>query len=159
MNSIVQEQVPILEETQALRKQLMALLKDEDLGYSPGGENPTLGALCREMGEVEHAYIESFKAFKQDFSYRNEEPGLEGSVERLAAWFEDLDRELKAALEGLSEDDIQNRVIDRGGGFVLPPTIQFHIYREALLIFYGKASVYLKAMGKAQPKQWQEWIA
>jgi hypothetical protein len=159
MNSIVQREFPVLEETQALRNQLMALLKDEDLGCSPGGENPTLGALCREMGEVERAYIESFRTFKQDFSYRNAEPGLEGSVERLAAWFEELDRELKAELEALSEDDIHNRVIDRGGGFMLPPTIQLHIYREALLIFYGKTSVYLKAMGKARPKQWQAWIA
>jgi hypothetical protein len=159
MNSIVQEQFPVLESTQALRNQLMEILNDEDLGYSPGGENLTLGELCREMGEVEHAYIESFKTFQQDFSYRNQEPGLEGSVQRLATWFGELDGALRAALEALSEDDIQNRVIDRGGGFVLPPTVQLHIYREALLIFYGKVSVYLKAMGKARPQQWQDWIA
>jgi hypothetical protein len=33
------------------------------------------------------------------------------------------------------------------------------IYREALLIFYGKASIYLKALGKTLPEQWQAWIA
>jgi hypothetical protein len=159
MNSIVQEQYPVLESTQALRNQLMEILDDEDLGYSLGGENMTLGELCREMGEVEHAYIESFKTFQQDFSYRNQEPGLEGSVERLTTWFGELDGALRAALEALSEDDIQNRVIDRGGGFVLPPAFQLHVYREALLIFYGKVSVYLKAMGKARPQQWQDWIA
>lgn len=159
MNSIVQEQLPVLESTQALRNQLMEILGDEDLGCSPGGENMTLGELCRELGEVEHAYVESFKTFRQDFSYRNEEPGLEGSVERLAAWFGELDGMLREALAALSEEDIQNRLIDRGGGFVLPPTVQLHIYREALLIFYGKVSVYLKAIGKARPQQWQEWIA
>jgi hypothetical protein len=159
MNSIMKEQGPILEQTQALRNQLMEILTNEDLGYSPGGANPTLGALCREMGEVQHAYIESFKTFRQDFSYRQGEPELERSVERLAAWFQALDRDLKVALEALSEDDIQNRVIDRGGGFVLPPLIQLHIYREALLIFYGKISVYLKALGKTLPEQWQAWIA
>jgi hypothetical protein len=159
MNSIMKEQGPILEQTQALRNQLIEILTDEDLDYSPGGDNPTLGALCREMGEVQHAYIESFKTFQQDFSYRHEEPGLESSVERLAAWFQTLDGELKAALEALSEEDIQNKVIDRGGGFVIPPLVQFHIYREALLIFYGKASVYLKALGKTLPEQWQAWIA
>jgi hypothetical protein len=37
--------------------------------------------------------------------------------------------------------------------------IQLHIYREALLSFYGKASVYLKALGKTLPEQWQSWIA
>jgi hypothetical protein len=159
MNSIMKEQGQILEQTQALRNQMMEILTDEDLGYSPGGGNPTLGGLCREMGEVEHAYIESFKTFQQDFSYRNEEPRLESSVERLASWFQALDSELKEALEALSEEDIANRLIDRGGGFVLPPLIQFHIYREALLIFYGKASVYLKALDKTLSEQWQAWIA
>jgi hypothetical protein len=159
MNSLMKEQGHILEQNQAMRNQMMEILTDEDLGYSPGGENLTLGALCREMGEVEHAYIESFKTFRQDFSYRNEEADLERSLERLVAWFQALDGELKEVLESLSEDDIQNRVIDRGGGFVLPPTIQFHIYIEALLIFYGKASVYFKALGKTLPEQWQTWIA
>jgi hypothetical protein len=159
MNSIMQEQGQILEQTLALRHQMMELLTDKDLGFSPGGDCLTLGALCQEMGEVEYAYIESFKTFQQDFSYRNEEPGLETSVERLSAWFQALESDLGAALEALSEEDIQNRVIDRGGGFVLPPFIQFHIYREALLIFYGKASVYLKALDKVLPEQWQAWIA
>lgn len=159
MNSIIKEQGPVLEQTQALRNQLMEILTDADLSYSPGGENPTLGALCREMGEVQQAYITSFQTFEQDFGYRVEDPELERSVERLAAWFQALDGELRAVLESLSEEDIQNRVIDRGGGFVLPPFIQLHIYREALLIFYGKASVYLKALGKTLSEQWQSWIA
>ena len=159
MNSIIKEQGPVLEQTQAMRYQLMEILTDEDLDYSPGGENPTLGALCREMGEVQQAYITSFQTFEQDFSYRVSDPELEHSVERLADWFQALDRELETALGSLSEEDIQTRVIDRGGGFVLPPSIQLHIYREALLIFYGKASVYLKALGKTLSEQWQSWIA
>ena len=159
MNSIMQEQFPVLQQYQALRNQLMDILTDEDLSYTPGGKNPTLGALCQEMGEVEVAYIESFKTFTQDFSYRIEDPELECSVERLVTWFEALDQELMAALEALTEDDIQNRLVDRGGGFTLPPAIQLHVYREALLIFYGKASVYLKALGKPRSEQWQAWIA
>ncbi|MGD8397231.1 MAG: hypothetical protein PVG11_00090 [Anaerolineae bacterium] len=159
MNSIIEQQGPILEQTQALRTQLMEILADGDLGYSPGGDNPTLGALCREMGEVEQAYITSFQTFEMDFSYRVEDPELARSVERLAAWFEALDRELQATLASLSEEEIQNRVIDRGGGFIIPPTFQLHVYREALLIFYGKASVYLKALEKTLPEQWQTWIA
>jgi len=159
MNSILREQGQILELTQALRNQLMDILTDQDLGYSPGGESFTLGALCREMGEVQQAYISSFQTFVLDFGYRVTDPELEHSVERLRDWFQTLDRELNEALEALSEDDIQNRVIDRGGGFVVPPVVQLHIYREALLIFYGKASVYLKALGKTRPEQWQTWIA
>jgi hypothetical protein len=159
MNSILREQGQILDLTQALRNQLMDILTDQDLAYSPGGENLTLGALCREMGEVQQAYISSFQTFEQDFGYRVDDPDLECSVERLRVWFQTLDRELRAALEALSEEEIQNRLIDRGGGFIVPPVAQFHIYREALLIFYGKASVYLKALGKTRPEQWLSWIA
>ncbi len=158
MNSIMQGYYPVFEMYQALRNQLMELLTDDDLSYQAGGQNPTLGALCREIGEVEHAYIESFRTFKQDFSFRNEEPGLAESVEKLATWFGELDRELKATISGLSEDDIQNRKIDRGGDFILPPQIQLEVYKEALLIFYGKVDVYLRAMGKTPTRQWQNWI-
>lgn len=159
MNSIMQEQGAVLEQTQALRYQLMEILNDEDLGYSPGGDNPTLGALCREMAEVQQSYIISFQTFEQNFGYRIDDAGLEESVEQLATRFHAMDGELKAALETLSEEDVQNRVIDRGSGFIVPPVVQLHIYREALLIFYGKVSVYLKGLGKALPEQWQAWIA
>ena len=159
MNSIMKEQWTYQEMYMALRKQLLDILSDDELAFTPGGDNPPLGELCRGIGEVEQAYIDSFKSFQQDFVYRNETPGLTGSVAQLSAWFEVLDADFKATVEGLSEEDIQSKRIDRGGGFTLLPNIQLHVYREALLIFYGKASVYLKAMGKTPPKQWQEWIA
>jgi hypothetical protein len=158
MNSLMREQGPVLAQTQALRYQLMALLNDADLEYSPGGDNLTLGALCREMAEVQQSYIISFQTFEQDFGHRLEDSGLGRSVEHLSSRFQAMDRELEAALATLSEEDIQNRLIDRGGGFVVPPLVQLHIYREALLIFYGKVSIYLKALRKTLPDQWQAWI-
>lgn len=158
MNSIMREQGSVLEQTQALRNQLMEILNDEDLGYTPGGDNPTLGALCREMAEVQQSYIISFQTFEQSFDYHIEDPEMESSVEELTTRLQAMDAELQAALATLSEEDIQNRLVDRGGGFVVPPAVQLHIYREALLIFYGKASVYLKALRKALPEQWQAWI-
>ena len=74
-------------------------------------------------------------------------------MERLTAWYEQLDRELAAVLEGLEEADVA-RSVDRGDGFTPPVTAQFHIYREALLIFYAKAHVYLKALGKQVTGPW-----
>ena len=112
MNSIITGYYPTFEMYQALRDQLMEILTDADLAYTPGGANPPLGALCRDLGEVEYAYIQSFKTFTLDFSYRNPEPGLETSVARLSAWYAELDRELKATIEGLSEEDLQQRVVD-----------------------------------------------
>jgi len=137
---------------------MMAILSDEELAFRPAGENHSLGALCREIGEVQVSYIQSFETLQQDFSYRNQEAGLEGSVQRLQAWFQELDGRLRAVIEGYSEEDLQNKVIDRGGNFIISPRIQLEIYKEALLIFYGKSSVYLKTLGKPLPEQWREWI-
>jgi uncharacterized damage-inducible protein DinB len=157
MNSFVNEFWQIFEATQALRSQLMEVLTDADLAFSPGGNTLTLGALCRELGECEHTYVQSFKTFKHDYAYRNDEPGLETSVEKLKTWFTALDADLKAAVAGLSEEEL-NKIIDRGNGFMIPARVQSHIYKEALLIFYGKASIYLRALGKSMPEQWQTWI-
>jgi hypothetical protein len=156
MNSIVTTQFDLLHETTALRDQMLAQLSDADLAFQLPG-NPSLGELCKTMGEVQQAYAESFKTFHLDFSYRSEEPGLVGSVEKLSAWFKRLDADLEAALSALTEEDIQGKTIQRG--WEVPVMVQFHIYREALLIFYGKASVYLKALGKPLTEQWQTWIA
>lgn len=157
MNSIMTGYYPIFEQYQAMRNQLMGILTDADLDYQPGGANPPLGVLCREIGETEYAYIQSFKTFKLDFSYHNDEPGLAQSGARLAAWFAALDQELKAAVAGLTEEDLQQRQVDRGS-FSLPPNFNLQIYNEALLIFYGKVIVYLRAAGKPVPQQWTDWL-
>ena len=158
MNSLITGYYPTFHMYQALRTQLMDLLTDDDLRYTVGGENLPLGALCVEIGEVQHAYNRSFMDWRIDFSYRNPEPGLTESVSQLAAWYRVLDAELEAVISHLSEEDIKTRQIDRGD-WSATPLIQIEVYKEALLIFYGKASVYLKAMGKPRPPQWREWIA
>ncbi|GMQ79134.1 MAG: hypothetical protein BMS9Abin02_1692 [Anaerolineae bacterium] len=159
MNSIISEHYSLFELYQALREQLMEILSDSDLSYSPGGNNPPLGELCREIGEIETSYIQSFRNFKQEFNYRNSEPGLTSSVSSLREWFEELDSELKSTISDLSDEDLRSRLIDRGNDFQVSPRIQLEIYKEALLIFYGKSYVYLKAMGKELSQQWQDWIA
>jgi len=158
MNSIMRDYFPTFEMYQALRAQLMEILTNEDLQFRLPGQNLPLGVLCREIGEVEYAYIQSFKTFRIDFSYQNPETGLESSTGKLVAWYKELDDDLKRTIEALPEEDVQNRKIDRGGGFTPPLFIQLDLYKEALLIFYGKVSVYLKALEKPIPEQWQHWI-
>lgn len=155
MNSLVTTQFDLLHESTALRDDMMALLSDDDLAFQPPG-NPTLGELCREIGEIEQSYIESFRTFQQDFSYCHPETEIATSVTRLQAWYQQLDSDLEAALSAFSEEDIQGKMINRG--WMIPVTTQFHIYREALLIFYAKASVYLKTLGKPFSEQWRGWI-
>lgn len=146
----------ILHETQAIRAELMNVLTDADLAYSLPGTNPSLGELCREMGQVEVSYIGSFKTFKHSFSYAPVDLSLDTSVEKLKAWYAQLDAELEAALTAIKDLDTQATFIDRG--WQIPLGAQFHVYREALLIFYGKATCYLRAMNKPLPPQMSSWI-
>jgi hypothetical protein len=158
INAIVRDQFALLHESHALRVQILDALSDKDLVLRLGGDTLTLGALCKEMGEIEHVYTQSFKTFKLlDWSYRNPDTRLETSVDRLKAWFRTLDDDLEVALAALSDSDIQNKHIDRGGWSV-PVTVNFHIYREALLIFAAKASLYLRAMRKPLSEQMRQWI-
>ena len=159
MNSIMRDYWPIFELYQAMRGQMLGLLSDDELLFAPGGANRPLGELFREIGETERAYIDSFKQFTCDFSYRNPEPALSRSVARLREWYAELDAELKAVIEALTDEQIQNQRVTRGPNFQPPLQIQLSIYQEALLIFYGKASVYLKALNKPMPEQVNDWIA
>jgi len=156
MNRYMQEKWPWIEGTHGMRSGLLDSLSDADLVFSPGGQNMTLGALCREMGEIEHSYVQSLKTFKQDFSYHNMEADLESSVARLKEWFQTLDDALKATVSALSDEDLK-KTVDRGG-FAMPVELQLDVYLQALLIFLGKATIYLKAMNKPLPEQIQEYI-
>ena len=158
MNAQIQEFWNLNKMYRQLRDELMAALSDEDLAYSPGGGNPTLGELCRELGETQYAYVQSFKTFKIDFSYRTNADTYLKSADKLQAWYKQLDAELEAALEAVTDEDVATRKMDRDG-YEVPVHISLDVFREALLIFYGKVSVYAKAMGLPLTQTWRDWIA
>ena len=157
MNKLMTDYFPMFQEYQALRDQLMATLSDADLAFTPGGTNPTLGLLCREVGETERIYIDSLKQRKMSFAgYGTSDAALALSVERLKAWYTDLDAELHAVLEALSDEEL-TQPVDRGG-WSIPVRFQVDVYKEALLLFYGKADVYLRAQGKTPSERWRQWV-
>jgi len=149
---------PMFEDYQALRNKLVDILDDKDLSFRPSERNLTLGTLCREIGEIQVAYIRSFQTFKSDFSYRYEDGAtVEGSVAELKNWYTDLDGELKAVVSALSDKEVETKEVEHGG-YNFSLQFQLNVYAEALIIFSGKVSIYLKAMGKDIPRQWQDWI-
>lgn len=154
MNSLIENEFP-LRDSQNLRYDLMNMLTDSDLAYKLPGDNPTLGQLCKEMGELEHMYTQSFKTLKHERSYSNDDPDLATSVERLKAWYTTLDEEFESVVRGFSEEELDSKLIDRRYGFTPTLQVQFMIYHEAILMFYAKASVYLKALQKPVNEQWQ----
>jgi len=157
MNSYMENKWSWVEGSQGMRNGLVSTLTDADLTFSPGGQTMTLGALCREMGDIEHAYLQSVKDFKQDFTYRNTEPGIETSVAKLVAWYDKMDEDLKAIVSAFSDDDLK-KIIERAGGFKVPVDMQLEIYLQAILIFFGKITIYLKIMNKPMDKTFQDYI-
>ena len=157
MNQLMRDYFPTFHEYQTLRDALLATLSDADLSFTPGGENRALGELCREIGETERIYIDSIKARKMDFGgYGASDASLAGSVERLKAWYAELDAELRETLEALTDEQLMEPV-DRGG-WSLPIRFQLEVYKEALLLFYGKADVYMRALGRTPSERWRQWV-
>ena len=155
-NSLISENGDLLTGTHAMRNGLLDTLGDEDLAFRIP-HNPALGELVRGMGEVQQSYIDSFRTFTQDFSYRHADASVETSVDAAAEWFRQLDAVLMDTLAALPEQDIQDKTVDRQG-FSPSLPVQLQIYVQAILIFYGKVSIYFRAMQKALPAQWEEWI-
>ena len=155
MNRIMDEKWPWIEAAHGMRSQLFNILSDADLAFSPGGQTMTLGALCRQMGETEHAYTQSLKTLKQEWSYHHPEADVASHVARLKAWFQTLDDEMQATITTFWDED-GNKTIDRGG----PVTVEFQldVYLQAVLIFLGKATIYLRAMNKQLPPFFEEYI-
>jgi hypothetical protein len=155
MNRIKNEQWPWIEASHGMRAQLFESLSDADMAFSPGGQAMTLGALCREMGETEHSYTQSLKTLKQEWSYRHPEAEVVNHVDLLKTWFQTLDAEMQAAITTLLEEGGE-KTIDRSG----PVTVEFQLdaYLQAVLIFLGKATIYLRVMNRQLPPFFQEYI-
>lgn len=157
-NSLVQQQFGILDQTLIMRQQVLDILTDDDLAFALPG-NPTLGELFRREGEFEQMYADSFKTLTHDWTYQyTDATTVETSVAALRTWFTQIEGDLKANASALTEEQIHGQMVDRGEGFVFPVMIQFHLYRETLLIFYAKVVVYLRAMNKTLPQQLALWI-
>ena len=157
MNRYMEQKWSWIEGGNAMRDELLERLTDDELAFTPGGDNLPLGELIRQMGEVEYSYLQSLKTFEQDFAYRNTDPGLESSVSRLTSWSQELDAELKAVTEAFTDDDL-TRTVNRESGFEMPVEMSLDVYVQAQLIFFGKATIYFKAMKKALPESVADWF-
>ncbi len=154
-NRFVNEKWSWFEATHGIRDEALGTLSDADLAFNPGGANMTLGALFREMGEIEYSYTQSLKTFAQNWDYHNSEVG--SSVTQLQAWLQTLDADMKAALEALSDEDL-SKTIKRDSGYEMPVEMQMDTYLQAMMISLGKLSVTLKAMNKPLTQSMKDWV-
>lgn len=145
----------IAEALHEMRGKVLASLTDADLNFAITG-NPTLGELLADFASVEESYGESFKTLQQDWS--NYKPGAAlSSVAAYQAAFDTSFGKVKSALSSYTMEQGKTVTVNRGGW---EPTLvqQFDTYVQAVLIIFGKLTVYLRAMGKPLPERWNEWV-
>ena len=140
-----------------MRNGALERLSDTDLLFSPGGDNLTLGELFKQVGEHQHSYIQSLITLQQDWTYRNDEPGLATNLAQLQSWFDQLDQQMQDVLNQLGESDLEKQV-DRTGGSFRPVISQLDIYTQVMLIFFGKVVIYFHAMQKPLRGSIEEYI-
>lgn len=156
MSETFKEFMKLLKHYQDLKHQMLEIINDGDLAHAFPG-SPSLGALCKEIGETEQSYIDSFKTLKLNFSYRNPDATLTASTAALGAWYANMDKEMQAILEAFNDQELETKRVGRGS-WMVPIELNLDIYLQAVLIFCGKAWVHLHALGKELPEQWADWI-
>jgi uncharacterized damage-inducible protein DinB len=142
----------------SMRDHLLTVVSDADLNYKLPGQNPTLGEVLVQLGEIEGIYTHSFETFTLDWTHRRLGAPDPITIATLKAWFEAQDEAMKRALDRFTDEELHVERIDRGHGFIASPFTQHEIYREAVYIIYGKLSVYLKALERDAGEEWAAWV-
>lgn len=155
MNQIEQQFFGLLDMTHKVRDSVVGGIGAEDLGFAVEGSR-SLGEVLQGLGDVEWQYTQSFKTMTQDFSLQAPDRDKVTSGQAAVEWLHGLDNEFKAALSALSDEDLA-KPVDRGG-WQMPVMANFHTYREAVLIVFGKLDIYLRALGKTLPEEWVAWV-
>jgi hypothetical protein len=155
MNTLFEEEI---RPHHRMRDHLLSLVSDADRACRLPGQNPTLGDQLIEMGDIEGVYTHSFEALTVDWTHRQLEAPEPITVAGLQTWFAAQDDAMNAALSSFSEEELRADAIDRGHGFVASPFVQHEVYREAVYIFYGKLSCYLRALERDAGPEWAAWV-
>ena len=154
MNEIERDHFRVLDDTHGVRNEGLGALTDEHLALALPGDNPTLGALIGELYTMELAYSASFSTFRTDFSSIGKIAF--DDAKDMTGRFETADAEIKSTIAALSDTQIYE-LVDRGGWSV-PAIVNFHIYREGVVIYLGKIDVYLRAFGITRGDKWKGWF-
>jgi hypothetical protein len=96
MNSLFEEDI---RGHHSMRDHLLTVVSDADLAYKLPGQNPTLGELLVEMGDIQGVYTHSFETFTLDWAHRELPAPGPITIAGLQAWFEAQDDAMKRALD------------------------------------------------------------
>ena len=111
MNSLFDEEI---RGHHGMRDHLLTVVSDADLAYKLPGQNPTLGELLVELGDLEGVYTHSFDTLTLDWSHRQLPPPAPITIASLRAWFESQDDAMNTRAEPLHGRGAAHRP-DRSG--------------------------------------------
>jgi len=120
MNSLFDEEI---RGHHSMRDHLLTVISDADLNYKMPGNNPTLGGLLVDMGDLQGVYTHSLEAFTLDWAQRQLPPPTPITIDNLKTWFNAQDHAMKRALDRFTEAELQIERIDRGSGFIASPFV------------------------------------
>lgn len=158
MNQIEKDFFQLLDMGMDVLASVLTKISADDLELKPAGTELSMGELCRQMCDTAHAYTESFLSKDMDFELRAPERDGPSTGAEFATYLRQLETRMKEVIRSFSDDDLATVKIDREERWMVPPVLQFHIYREALLIFFGKLDVYVRMLNVERPVLWVRWV-
>src|SRR3989337_4428912 len=104
MNSLFDEEI---RGPHSMRDHLLTVVSDADLAYELPGQNPTVGELLVEMGDVQGVYTHSFETSTLDWAYRQLPPPEPITIASLQSWFEAQDDAMNRAMSRFTDEELQ----------------------------------------------------
>ena len=142
MNRFMKRYPELMEANQKLRHDVLDAISDEDLTHTLGGDTLSLGDLLLQQGRWEDDYVQAWHTLEMRHTSRSAPEHQ--TVTGFRTWFHSIEQSIRATLEAMSDEEL-SRPVKRGSHSV-PLEITAYTYRESLIIFAGKASLYLRSL-------------
>ena len=144
MNRLMKRYPELMELNQKLRHDVLDAISDEDLGHTLGGDTLSLAELLLQQGRWEDDYVQAWRTL--EMRHGSQSAPEQQTVAGFRAWFADIEQAVRTTLEAMSDEELSRPV--KRGTHSLPLEITVYTYRESLIIFAGKASLYLRSLGR-----------
>ena len=144
MNRLMKRYPELMEANQKLRHDVLDAISDDDLTHTLGGDTLSLAGLLLQQGRWEDDYVQAWHTLEMRHGSRSAPEHQ--TVAGFRAWFAEIEQGVRTTLEAMSDEELSRPV--KRGAHSLPLEITVYTYRESLIIFAGKASLYLRSLGR-----------
>ena len=143
MNRLMKRYPELMELNQKLRRDVLDAISDEDLGHTLGGDTLSLAELPLQQNRWKDDYVQAWSTL--ELRHGSQSAPEQQTVVGFKLWFGSIEQDIRTTLEAMSDEELSRPV--KRGTYSLPLEITACTYRESLIIFAGKASLYLHSLG------------